>query len=84
MPEQKNIFNEIAKVRMRIYRLQGASFRSKMWVMNRLWMGFSGKEAIRLSFMLDVLALIGAGVVPMVIGRGGVQAVYNLVPALLC
>ncbi|PSR24765.1 MAG: hypothetical protein C7B46_20910 [Sulfobacillus benefaciens] len=23
-------------------------------------------------------------VVPMVIGRGGVQAVYNLVPALLC
>ena len=51
--------------------------RSGMTITPLLWMGFSGKEAIRLSFMLDVLALVGAGVVPMVIGHGGVQAVVQ-------
>ncbi len=52
--------------------------RSGMTITPLLWMGFEAKEAIRLSFMLDVLALVGAGVVPLVIGRGGFQAVAQL------
>lgn len=52
--------------------------RSGMTITPLLWMGFDGDEAIRLSFMLDVLALIGAGVVPLVIGQGGRQAVASL------
>lgn len=52
--------------------------RSGMTITPLLWMGFDGDEAIRLSFMLDVLALIGAGVVPLVIGHGGRQAVASL------
>ncbi len=52
--------------------------RSGMTITPLLWMGFEAKEAIRLSFMLDVLALVGAGVVPLVIGRGGIQAVAQL------
>ncbi|MDA8194886.1 MAG: undecaprenyl-diphosphate phosphatase [Thermaerobacter sp.] len=49
--------------------------RSGMTITPLLWMGFTGEEAIRLSFMLDVLALVGAGVVPLVIGQGGQAAV---------
>lgn len=49
--------------------------RSGMTITPLLWMGFSAKEAVRLSFMLDVIALVGAGVVPLVIGHGGQQAV---------
>ena len=52
--------------------------RSGMTITPLLWMGFDGDEAIRLSFMLDVLALLGAGIVPLVIGQGGSQAVSEL------
>ncbi len=52
--------------------------RSGMTITPLLWMGFDANEAIRLSFMLDVLALVGAGVVPLVIGQGGIQAVTQL------
>ena len=51
--------------------------RSGMTITPLLWMGFSGEESIRLSFMLDVLALLGAGVVPVVIGRGGQTAILQ-------
>ncbi len=51
--------------------------RSGMTITPLLWMGFSGEESIRLSFMLDVLALLGAGVVPVVIGKGGQTAVLQ-------
>ncbi len=49
--------------------------RSGMTITPLLWMGFEAEQAIRLSFMLDVLALVGAGVVPLVIGGGGRAAV---------
>lgn len=52
--------------------------RSGMTITPLLWMGFDGDEAIRLSFMLDVLALVGAGIVPVVIGHGGSQAITAL------
>lgn len=52
--------------------------RSGMTITPLLWMGFSAEEAIRLSFMLDVLALVGAGVVPLAIGHGGQAAVAQL------
>jgi hypothetical protein len=42
----------------------------RMTIMPLLWRGFSGKEAIRLSGMLDVLALISADLVPLAIGLG--------------
>ncbi|MHB1630131.1 MAG: undecaprenyl-diphosphate phosphatase [Bacilli bacterium] len=51
--------------------------RSGMTITPLLWMGFSGEESIRLSFMLDVLALLGAGVVPVVIGQGGQTAILQ-------
>ena len=52
--------------------------RSGMTITPLLWMGFEAKDAIRLSFMLDVLALVGAGIVPLLIGQGGTQAVTQL------
>ena len=52
--------------------------RSGMTITPLLWMGFSGEESLRLSFMLDVLALLGAGVVPVLIGHGGRAAVLQL------
>ena len=52
--------------------------RSGMTITPLLWMGFEGDEAIRLSFMLDVLALVGAGIVPLLIGHGGRAAVSSL------
>ena len=52
--------------------------RSGMTITPLLWMGFSGEESLRLSFMLDVLALLGAGVVPVVIGSGGRAAILQL------
>ncbi len=52
--------------------------RSGMTITPLLWMGFEGDEAIRLSFMLDVLALVGAGIVPLLIGQGGRAAVSSL------
>ncbi len=52
--------------------------RSGMTITPLLWLGFPAEEAIRLSFMLDVLALVGAGVVPLVIGHGGQAAIAQL------
>lgn len=49
--------------------------RSAMTMTPLLWMGFSADESLRLSFMLDVLALVGAGVVPLVFGHGGRAAI---------
>lgn len=51
--------------------------RSGMTITPLLWMGFDAEEAFRLSFMLDVLALVGAGVVPLVIGHGGRAAIAS-------
>lgn len=52
--------------------------RSAVTMTPLLWMGFSGEAALRLSFMLDVVALVGAGVVPVVIGHGGRDAIAQL------
>lgn len=52
--------------------------RSGMTITPLLWNGFDALEAIRFSFMLDVLALVGAGLVPLLIGRGGTAAVAQL------
>ena len=52
--------------------------RSAVTMTPLLWIGFSAEESLRLSFMLDVLALLGAGVVPVLIGQGGRQAIAQL------
>ncbi len=52
--------------------------RSGMTITPLLWNGFDAREAIRFSFMLDVLALVGAGLVPLLIGHGGTAAVAQL------
>lgn len=52
--------------------------RSGMTITPLLWNRFEAREAIRFSFMLDVLALVGAGLVPLVIGHGGTAAVAQL------
>ncbi|PSR21036.1 MAG: hypothetical protein C7B45_12425 [Sulfobacillus acidophilus] len=52
--------------------------RSGMTITPLLWMGYDAGTALRLSFMMDVLALVGAGLVPLVIGQGGTQAVTQL------
>ncbi|NMP22521.1 undecaprenyl-diphosphate phosphatase [Sulfobacillus harzensis] len=52
--------------------------RSGMTITPLLWFGFEAREAIRFSFMLDVLALVGAGLVPLLIGHGGTAAVAQL------
>lgn len=52
--------------------------RSGMTITPLLWNGFEAREAIRFSFMLDVLALVGAGLVPLLIGHGGTAAVAQL------
>lgn len=52
--------------------------RSGMTITPLLWYGFEAREAIRFSFMLDVLALVGAGLVPLLIGHGGAAAVAQL------
>ncbi|OAT80298.1 hypothetical protein A6M21_13855 [Desulfotomaculum copahuensis] len=49
--------------------------RSAVTMTPLLWMGFSAEEALRLSFLLDVVALLGAGVVPVLIGHGGREAI---------
>ena len=52
--------------------------RSGVTVTPLLGLGFDAAAALRLSFLLDVPALLGAGVVPMVLGHGGVRAVRDL------
>lgn len=51
--------------------------RSAMTITPLLWMGFSAEEAFRLSFLMDVLALVGAGVVPLILGQGGTTAIHQ-------
>lgn len=48
--------------------------RSAVTVTPLLWLGYTSQEALRLSFLLDVLALLAAGVVPFVFGHHGVAA----------
>lgn len=52
--------------------------RSGITMTPLLLMGYNGESALRLSFLLDVVALLGAGVVPLVIGHGGLKAVHAL------
>lgn len=59
-----------------IAALPGIS-RSAMTMTPLLLDGFSASEALRLSFMLDVIALVGAGIVPVLIGHGGMSAIHQ-------
>jgi undecaprenyl-diphosphatase len=52
--------------------------RSAITMTPLLWMGFSAEESLRLSFMLDVVALVGAAVVPLTVGHEGRAAVMQL------
>lgn len=49
--------------------------RSAVTVTPLLWLGRPAKSALRLSFLLDVLALLAAGAVPLVVGHHGLSAV---------
>lgn len=59
--------------------------RSAVTMTPLLWMDFSAEESLRLSFMLDVVALVGAGVVPVLVGHGGRDAItqFGFVPTLV-
>ncbi len=59
--------------------------RSAITTTPLLLMGFSAAEALRLSFLLDVVALVGAGVVPVVVGRGGRGAIgqFGVMPTVI-
>lgn len=59
--------------------------RSAVTVTPLLWMGRPAKEALRLSFLLDVIALLAAGTVPLVVGHHGLAAVgkVGIGPAVL-
>lgn len=50
--------------------------RSAVTVTPLLWMGYTSQEALRLSFLLDVLALLAAGLVPFVFGHQGMAALH--------
>ena len=52
--------------------------RSAITMTPLLLMGFSAEESLRLSFMLDVVALVGAAVVPLTVGHEGRAAVMQL------
>ena len=52
--------------------------RSASTVTPLLLSGFEVGEALRLSFVLDVVALLGAGIVPLVTGSGGLKAVAGV------
>lgn len=52
--------------------------RSGVTVTPLLTMGYSAKEAIRLSFLLNVVALLGAGAVPLLADDGGLEAIRSL------
>ncbi|HVB10937.1 MAG TPA: undecaprenyl-diphosphate phosphatase [Bacillota bacterium] len=49
--------------------------RSAITVTPLLLAGNPVAQALRLSFVLDVIGLLGAGLVPLVVGSGGLQAV---------
>lgn len=52
--------------------------RSAVTMTPLLLMGFPAEAALRLSFMLDVVALLGAGIVPVVVGHSGRAAIVQL------
>jgi undecaprenyl-diphosphatase len=52
--------------------------RSGVTVTPLLTMGYSAKESIRLSFLLNVIALLGAGAVPLLADEGGFDAIQRL------
>ncbi len=52
--------------------------RSGVTVPPLLTMGYSAKESIRLSFLLNVIALLGAGAVPLLADEGGFSAIQEL------
>jgi undecaprenyl-diphosphatase len=49
--------------------------RSAVTVTPLVWSGRAAASALRLSFLLDVLALLAAGAVPLVVGHHGLAAV---------
>lgn len=57
--------------------LPGVS-RSAITVTPLLLLGSSVARALRLSFLLDVLGLLGAGVVPLVVGSSGLHSVASV------
>jgi len=65
-----------------IAALPGVS-RSAMTVTPLLLRGYDAKAALRFSFLLDVPALLGAGLVPLVAEHGGSRAVGGVGPGLL-
>ncbi len=52
--------------------------RSAVTVTPLLLSGASMAEALRLSFLLDVLGLLGAGLVPLAVGSAGAHAVSSV------
>ena len=52
--------------------------RSAITVTPLLLSGSDARRALRLSFLLDVLGLLGAGVVPLVVGSAGLHAVARV------
>ncbi len=52
--------------------------RSAVTVTPLLWMGRPAKTALRLSFLIDVLALIAAGAVPLVFGHHGLSDIHQI------
>ncbi len=52
--------------------------RSASTVTPLLLSGFEAGAALRLSFVLDVVALLGAGIVPLVVGSGGLKVVAGI------
>jgi undecaprenyl-diphosphatase len=52
--------------------------RSGVTVTPLLTMGYSAKESIRLSFLLNVIALLGAGAVPLLADKEGFSAIQEL------
>ena len=52
--------------------------RSAMTVTPLLLLGSTVSRALRLSFLLDVLGLLGAGIVPLVVGSTGLHSVASV------
>lgn len=52
--------------------------RSAVTVTPLIWLGREARTALRLSFLLDVVALLAAGAVPLVVGHHGLAAVAKV------
>jgi undecaprenyl-diphosphatase len=52
--------------------------RSAMTVTPMLFRGLSPRDALRLSFFLDVVALLGVGLTPFLVGHAGLAAVRSV------